>query len=367
MEKGKAMLATVVGLAIGASSPIARAQSSVTLYGLIDTAIDISNQGHGTLVRQTSGSMQGSRWGFIGKEDLGGGYQAIFTLESGFSANTGALGQGGLEFGRQAFMGLTGPQGTLTFGRQYSPEFWAFTFNDAFLACLAGGLSNFYRTLPNGTPQDMINAYSTTSRISNSIVYASPKLYGVTLTAMYGVGGVAGSLKDGQTTSGWLNYTLGSLAVNVAYLRRVTVDGSGDLIAWTAGGTYTIGPAQIYAAYSKDTDTSANTPTVFAPKVQFSLANLGLRYQITPAFVAIAQVVHVINTSDGLPASQNAWIEAIGVQYSLSTRTTLFADYGQVQNKNGSTYSLGGAVTQGGVATPSSTGRTLQIGMRTTF
>jgi predicted porin len=367
MENSKAMLATVVGLAISVSSPVAWAQSSVTLYGLIDTAIDISNQGHGTLVRENSGELQGSRWGFIGKEDLGGGYQAIFTLENGFSANTGAAGQGGLMFGRQAFMGLTGPQGTLTFGRQYSPEFWAYTYNDAFLGGLAGGLSNFYRTLPKGTPQDMMNAYATTARTNNSIVYKSPNLYGVTLTAMYGVGGVAGSLKDGQTVSGWLNYTLGSLAVNAAYLRMITADGSGDMIAWTAGSTYTIGPAQIFAAYSKDTDTSANTPTVFAPKVQFSLANLGLRYQITPSFLGIAQVVRVINTSDGLPASQNAWIEAIGVLYSLSTRTTLFADYGQVQNKNGSTYSLGGAVTLGGVATPSSTGRTLQIGMRTTF
>lgn len=367
MENSKALLATVVGLAIGASSPVARAQSSVTLYGVVDTAIDISNQGHGTLVRENSGELQGSRWGFIGKEDLGGGYQAIFTLENGFSANTGTAGQGGLLFGRQAFMGLTGPQGTLTLGRQYSPEFWAYTYNDAFLAGLAGGLSNFYRTLPKGTPQNMMNAYATTARTNNSIIYKTPNLFGVTLTAMYGVGGVAGSVKDGQTLSGWLNYTLASLAVNASYLRMITADGSGDMIAWTAGGTYTIGPAQIFAAYSKDTDTSANTPTVFAPKVQFSLANLGLRYQITPSFIGIAQVVRVINTSDGLPASQNAWIEVIGVQYSLSTRTALFADYGQVQNKNGSTYSLGGAVTVGGVAAPSSTGRVLQIGMRTTF
>jgi predicted porin len=360
-------LVTAVGLTIAVASPVALAQSSMTLYGIVDTAIDISNQGHGTQVRELSGVLQGSRWGFIGKEDLGGGYQAIFTLENGFNANTGAAGQGGLLFGRQAFMGLSGPQGTLTFGRQYSPEFWAYTYNDAFLAGLAGGLSNFYRTLPNGTPQNMMNAYATTARTNNSIVYQSPKLYGLSLSAMYGVGGVAGSLKDGQTLSGWLNYTLGSLAVNAAYLRTVTANGSGDLIAWTAGGTYTIGPAQIYAAYSKDTDTSANTPTVFAPKVQFSLTNLGLRYQITPGFLGIAQVVRVINTSDGLSASQNAWIEVIGVQYLLSKRTTLFADYGQVQNKNGSTYSLGGAVTVGGVAAPSATGRTLQIGMRTSF
>jgi predicted porin len=365
--KGKAVAAACAGLALGALSPVARAQSSVTLYGVIDAAIDISNQGNGTLVRQNSGAMQGSRWGFIGKEDLGGGYAAIFTLENGFNANTGTAGQGGLLFGRQAFVGFSGPQGTLTFGRQYSPEFWAFTYNDAFLGGLQGGLSDFYRTLPNGTERNMMNAYATSARVNNSVVYKSPNLYGFTLTAMYGFGGVAGSLKDGQTVSGWLNYTLGPFAFNGAYLRTVTADGSGDLIAWSTGGTYTIGPAQIFLAYSKDTDTSANTPTVYAPKVQFSLLNVGLRYQITPALTGLAQVVHVVNTSDGLTASQNAYIEAIGVVYSLSKRTALFASYGQVQNKNAGVYSLGGAVTLGGVTAPGATGRTIQLGMRTAF
>ncbi|MDR5823649.1 porin [Caballeronia sp. LZ043] len=367
MKNGKAVAAAFAGLALGAASPVARAQSSVTLYGVIDTAIDISNQGHGTLVRETSGAMQGSRWGFIGKEDLGGGYQAIFTLENGFNANTGTAGQGGLLFGRQAFVGFTGPQGTLTFGRQYSPEFWAFTYNDAFLGGLQGGLSDFYRTLLDGSQKNMMNAYASNGRTNNSVVYKTPNLYGFTVTAMYAFGGVPGSIKDGQTVSGWVNYTLGGFAFNGAYLRTITTNGAGDLIAWTAGGTYTIGPAQIFLAYSKDTDTTANTPALTGPKVQFSLVNLGLRYQITPALTAMAQVVHVINTSDGLSASQNAYIEAIGLQYALSKRTAVFASYGQVQNKNGSTYSLGGAVYLAGVATPNSVGRTFQLGMRTSF
>jgi predicted porin len=367
MKKSKVLAATMAGLSIGAMSSAAHAQSTVTLYGIIDTAIDISNQGNGTLVRQTSGGMQGSRWGLTGKEDLGGGWKAIFTLENGFNANTGTAGQGGLLFGRQAFAGFTGPAGTLTFGRQYSPEFWAFTYNDAFYGGLPGGLSDFYRTRANGTVVNMMNAYATAARTNNSVVYKTPTLYGLTATVMYGVGGVAGSFKDGQTLSGWLNYTLGGFAFNGSYLRFVTTDGSGDLIAWTVGGTYTIGPAQIFAGYSKDTDTTANTPAATAPKVQFSLANLGLKYQITPALTAEAQVVHVINTSDGITSSQNAWIEAIGLQYALSKRTSLYASYGQVQNKGGSTYSLGGAVYAGGAATPNSTGRTLQLGMRHAF
>jgi predicted porin len=367
MNTSKTVAAAVAGLALGGMGQAANAQSSVTLYGVIDAAIDISNQGNGTLVRQTSGGMAGSRWGLTGKEDLGGGWKAIFTLENGFNLNTGQAGQGGLLFGRQAFTGLTGPWGTLTFGRQYSPEFWAFTYNDAFYGGLPGGLSDFYRTRANGTVVNMMNAYATQARTNNSVVYKTPTLYGLTVTAMYGFGGVPGSLKDGQTVSAWVNYTLAAFAFNGSYLRTVTADGSGDLIAWTVGGTYTIGPAQIFAGYSKDTDTTANTTAATGPKVQFSLVNVGLKYTITPAWTAEAQVVHVINTSDGITSSQNAWIEAIGVQYSLSKRTLLYASYGQVQNKGGSTYSLGGAVYAGGVATPNSTGRTLQMGIRHAF
>lgn len=367
MKNGKTVAMTVAGVAFGALSTFAQAQSSVTLYGIVETDIDISNQGHGALFRETSGAMQGTRWGFKGQEDLGGGYQAIFTLENGFNSNNGSLGQGGLLFGRSAFVGFTGPQGTLTFGRQYSPEFWAFTYNDAFLGGLAGGTSNFYRTLPNGSQKNVMNAYLNTARTNNSVVYKSPNLYGFTVTAMYAFGGVAGSLTNGQTVSGWLNYASGPFAFNGGYLRAVTADGSGDLIAWSVGGTYTIGKAQIVLAYNKDTDTTANTPVKGGPKVQFSLLNLGLRYQITPALMALAQVVHVVNTSDGLPASQNAYIEAVGLQYSLSKRTALLASYGQVQNKNGSAYSLGGAIYLPGVAAPGATGRTFQLGMRTSF
>jgi predicted porin len=101
----------------------AHAQSSVTLYGKIEDGINYTSnaRGHGTVQLQ-SGYDYGSRWGIKGTEDLGGGYQAIFQLESGFDVNTGKMSQGGREFGRQAFVGIASDRyGTLTFGRQYDP------------------------------------------------------------------------------------------------------------------------------------------------------------------------------------------------------------------------------------------------------
>lgn len=110
-------------LAIGilAIPYISHAQSSVTLYGLIDEGINYTNNvgGHSNFEMQ-SGFAQGSRWGLKGVEDLGGGTKAVFQLENGFDVNSGAAGQGKRMFGRQAYVGLQSDRlGTLTFGRQY--------------------------------------------------------------------------------------------------------------------------------------------------------------------------------------------------------------------------------------------------------
>ncbi|SAK60836.1 outer membrane protein (porin) [Caballeronia ptereochthonis] len=102
--------------------PIASlAQSSVTLYGVIDEGFDYTNNvgGHSNELL-ASGFAQGSRWGLKGSEDLGGGNKAVFQLENGFDVNNGKLGQSGRMFGRQAYVGLSSSTlGTLTVGRQY--------------------------------------------------------------------------------------------------------------------------------------------------------------------------------------------------------------------------------------------------------
>ena len=99
----------LLGSAIGlmAASAAAHAQSSVTLYGVIDDGLTfVSNQGGHHAYRMDDSISQGDRFGFRGAEDLGGGLKAIFNLEGGFNPNTGASRQGGLEFGRQAYIGL---------------------------------------------------------------------------------------------------------------------------------------------------------------------------------------------------------------------------------------------------------------------
>src|SRR5579863_82028 len=97
----------------------AHAQSSVTLYGVVDAGftyvqneVSPSNSPkHAASFGVTSGNASGSRWGMRGREDLGGGYAAIFTLENGFNVANGTTGQGNRSFGRQAFVGVSSNYG----------------------------------------------------------------------------------------------------------------------------------------------------------------------------------------------------------------------------------------------------------------
>ncbi|EGC99278.1 porin, partial [Burkholderia sp. TJI49] len=97
---------------------LAHAQSTaLTLWGQVDSGITyISNKRGGASWGTASGIGSPTRWGLRGNEDLGGGYRAVFALESGFNVNTGALIKTNTLFDRQAYVGLDGPLGTLTLG-----------------------------------------------------------------------------------------------------------------------------------------------------------------------------------------------------------------------------------------------------------
>ncbi|WP_322021557.1 MULTISPECIES: porin [unclassified Burkholderia] len=190
---------------------VAHAQSSVTLYGKIEDGINYTSnaRGHGTVQLQ-SGYDYGSRWGIKGTEDLGAGYQAIFTLESGFDVNNGKMSQGGREFGRQAFVGIASDRyGTLTFGRQYDPSV------DVFSPLTANGNWTGYLF---SHPYDNDNTdYS--FRVNNAVKYVSPAWHGVTAEAMYGFSNQAGGFANNRLYGAALQYQQGGLTVGASYLK----------------------------------------------------------------------------------------------------------------------------------------------------
>jgi predicted porin len=187
----------------------ARAQSSVELYGIVDTSIQWAHSGGQSTTRLDSSNVQTSLWGLRGQEDLGGGMKAIFKLEDGFNPNNGETAQTGKIFGREAWVGLSGKYGSLTAGLHNTP--------------LAYGLINFSMgDLGHWDWGHASNNYDffTSTRVSNSIAYASPTISGVTVSALYarGANGTPGMPSTlGDTVSVGVNYTKGPLSLEADY------------------------------------------------------------------------------------------------------------------------------------------------------
>lgn len=189
---------------LGLSTGIAHAQSSVTLYGAADDGLSYANnQGGKSSLQAVSGMPTGSRWGLTGVEDLGGGLQTIFTLENGFDLNTGELGQGGRLFGRQAFMGLAGKFGTLTFGRQYD---LVVDYVQPLAANGTWGGAYF----SHAEDVDNINNSFVVDR---SIKFASTDYGGFRFSGMYSLGGVPGQYGEDQVWSVAAGYDSGPLHI----------------------------------------------------------------------------------------------------------------------------------------------------------
>ncbi|MDE1180539.1 porin [Paraburkholderia sp.] len=239
--KNTIKLTRVAGAVMALSCAPAFAQSSVTLYGIVDNGIGYQSSsaslgatanGH-SAVKMVTGVWAGSRFGLKGAEDLGAGTKAIFQLESGFNAASGAQQYTNAMFGRQAWVGVTNPTyGTFQAGRQYtayytllspySPTTW---------------LTGFY-----GAHAGDIDALDTIYRANNSLVYTSPKMYGFTASGSYSVGGVPGSLNRGSTWSGALQYLNGPVGLAVGFMRinNSTLGGG----AWGADSTTSNNGAQ---------------------------------------------------------------------------------------------------------------------------
>jgi predicted porin len=189
----------------------AYAQSSVTLYGVLDEGINFTNNaGSGQAWTMKSGDVAGSRFGLKGTEDLGGGYSAIFRLENGFNTSNGEAGQGQRMFGRQAYVGLASQSyGTLTVGRQYDPTV------DLFSPLTAGG--NWAGDV-GATPFDNDNT-DWDYRVNNSVKYVSPTIAGLTGEAMYGFSNTAGGFANNRLVSVAGQYQYGGLTAVAAYMR----------------------------------------------------------------------------------------------------------------------------------------------------
>jgi predicted porin len=303
--------------ALSAVTGAASAQSTnVTIYGIIDTGIVLERGGPaGPANKMISGVGMGSRLGFRGTEDLGGGMSANFVLENGFNNNIGAAAQGGLLFGRQAWVGLSGDYGSVKFGRQYTP-YWSALLNlDPFFGGYAGVAANVMA--------------SSGVRMDNTVKYTTPTMGGFTGDLAYSFGGVPGDTSANRAIGLGGLYVNGPLTVRFAHHNLNDATGLDSAKNTILGGTYDFGVAKIHAAYAvnKGTGTADNTDMMIG-----AIVPIGAVDQIIASY---------IRKDDKTAANADADQIGVALVHSLSKRTSLYTSYARINNKNGAVYRVG--------------------------
>jgi predicted porin len=356
------MIAAAV-LAFG--SPGAFAQSSITIYGIVDAAYVRESGGvAGTANKITSGAASASRIGFRGTEDLGNGLTALFTLETGFRLDTGEVDSSGTIFNRQAFVGLKSKAGTLTIGRQYTPWHQALAqVGDPFATGYAGGSKNLF---PD---------FGSNVRTSNTVMYSAPAVMGFTADVAYSAGEQSGDSSAGEQAGASIGYSRGPLNVRLAYNHKNSDVAEGPNVPAVnrsvgrnilLAANYDFKVIKAYFAYSKDEGFNSaplgNSGTPFGgvratPSTDGNEVLLGLSAPVGTGTL----LASVMRKDDRTSFNQDARSWGVGYLYPLSKRTNLYTAYGSIDNRNGAGYTVANNTEAG-------TGdRAFNLGVRHTF
>jgi len=401
----------------------ALAQTSISIYGIVDAGIQASRFGNGTQYNLASGMADGSRLGFKGTEDLGGGFKATFTLETRFELDTGenrnayigknpnfallqgaplpaanslalatALGQNpavvnanNALFDRTAMVGLITPVGAILMGRQYTPAYEITAIADTFETGTVGGWGG----ITGGTSG--LYTPGVAIRSSNAIQYRLQLPNGIGASLMYSPEDRAnGSLGVGNRfVGGNLRYQAHGFNVGIGYNREDDPFGARSLRTGVVGGSYTLGKMKFFAGYMNmkndnpsigfaltPTLTSALgaagaalVPTVVATinsnaRLDADSASLGMHYTIGAGRVMAA----VARTRNDLFANSDVTLFSLGYDHNLSKRTDVYLFLAQTNNEGSAQYALGGAGYGGGFTTRGGQdARAVQLGIRHRF
>ncbi|WLE63989.1 porin [Burkholderia plantarii] len=360
-------MATACLTAFAAAS--AHAQSSVTLYGLVDAGIAYTNNVGGSgRVALASGNLSGSRFGLRGAEDLGGGLKAVFLLENGFGVNNGQLGQNSRVFGRQAYVGLSsGTVGTLTVGRQYD-DVVDFV---APLSATAGtfGDSGFAHPYDNDNLQHSV-------RFNNAVKFTSLNYAGFKFGGMYALSNSTGFAVSRAYSAG-ASYTSGPLTAAAGYLQtNGTAARVGSAFANTGGAvdqaevkgnltsdvqrtaaaglSYAFGPAVLGFVYSHSQYQGTSALGLNNGSARFDNYELNGMMNLTPALKAGLSYAYTDAHLSGATAygADPKWSQVNAIaRYALSRRTELYAEamyQHAAGNRNVATlYNAGGVSSTG--------------------
>lgn len=333
------MKKTLIALATLAAATGSFAQSTVTLFGVVDAAVTSTKTGAAKTTAMTTSALNSSRIGFKGTEDLGGGMSASFHLEAGVNNDSGAgagtntnnqasgqiagtttVGSQGLTFNRRSTVSLEGGFGEVRVGRDYTPLFWNQTVYDAFGT--------------NGVGASQANAGANPAslvvglRASNSIGYISPSFSGfkVQVQTFFGENASNDTVAGKNSGSGnglRATYDQGPISLALATAKydtalNTTHEGT------NLGASYDLGVAKVMAVYSQDQDSVSG---VDADKVKGYA--LGVAAPLGAGTVKAA----VSNSKQGTTVDTDKF--AVGYVYGLSKRTSLYTTFAQTKPKTG--------------------------------
>jgi predicted porin len=287
----------------------------------VDIGFAREDNGVATANRLDAGNQSGSRVGFKGSEDLGGGLSAIFTLENGFNSDTGTLGQGGRIFGRQAWVGLQGGFGAVKFGRQYTPIFGALDTIDPLGTGITGGGSGITTLFnPYGVRMDNTVNYSVSSGAFSGQV-------------AYGFGEVAGSTSANRQWGLSGTYANGPITGVLAYHNQNNAAGTDNAKTTLLGGVYNFGPVALHAAYAWNKGVGA---------LDERDAMIGVTVPVSAAGNVIAEYQR---KNDKAVSNDNSAQWALAYTHTLSKRTNVYTSYSR--NTNDALAARGGAAGAG--------------------
>lgn len=325
----------VAGL-LGAVGATVSAQSSVTIYGALDTYLGKAKSGNTfNQTRLNEGGHVASQIGFRGTEDLGGGLRANFTLEAGVSPDTGNgnIPGPGMAFTRQTWVGLSGPFGNLQFGRQYTPLFLTTLRPDPY-----GMNSIFSPGILYGQADGQDGLLPWAARTDNALKYSSPSDLPVSASLMWAPGEAAGG-NSGRYLGGNVAYEAGPFFAGYAYQQRK----SGSAAAPAANPStstshavavsYQVQSFRVGASYGRqDSDIATVKPA--------TLLHVGGQLNVTPLDALVVSYA----SRDVSESERDQTAITLGYNRLLSIRTMVYARALKLTNKGNASVSLGGVV-----------------------
>lgn len=340
----------------------ARAQATVTIYGVVDASVEVQKASAGSSGPATStknlvsGTFGASRLGFRGSDDLGGGLKAFFQLEHGFNIDDGTV-TGAAFWGRKAVIGLSGSWGDISLGRDYTPAFWVQFYTDVNTFAMYGN---------SGT----MSAFALTGmlRASNGIYYVSPEINGFRGRFTYTLGDESATTpKDAGRVIGLSGeYRSPTLSAGVFHQERKTVlpansTSSESNVYQGVTGLYNFGPWAVSGGLARFDPAGPNTATSGVVKSLWG----GVIYRFGTSDVRV-NVGHV-TTDLAAPTKGKSTLIGVNYSYYLSKTTNLYVGAGRVGNNVSAQFGL-----EGGSRAIPNRGRdsdttAMGAGMRTTF